>query len=58
MEHPHQGNRSAFRCSVPPGDFHLKGTSGVNKSLSRQYTGGNQYKTPFELGFLFLSFNI
>ena len=66
------GSRSCTTSSIgtsPPGkqicfsmlcsgDFHLKGTSGVNKSLSRQYTGGNQYKTPFELGFLFLSFNI
>ena len=52
------GKQTAFRCSVPPGDFHLKGTSGVAKSLSRLYTGRNQYKTAFELGFLFLGFNI
>ena len=58
-EHPHQGNRSAFRRSVAPGDFHLKGTSGVTRSLSWLYTGRDQYETAFELGFLlFLAFNI
>ena len=57
-EHPHQGNRSAFRRSVAPGDFHLKGTSGVTRSLSRLYTGRDQYETAFEIGFLFLAFNI
>ena len=57
-QHPYQGNRSAFRRSVAPGDFHLKGTSGVTRSLSRLYTGRDQYKTAFELFFLFLGFNI
>ena len=56
-EHPHQGNRSAFRRSVAPGDFHLKGTSGFTRSLSLLYAGRDQYKTAFELGFLFLVFN-
>ena len=57
-EHPHQGNTSAFRRSVALGDFHLKGTSGVTRSLSRLYTSRDQYETAFELGFLFLTFNI
>ena len=57
-EHPHQGNRSAFRRSVAPEDFHLKGTSDVPRSLSRLYTGREQYETAFKLAFLFLAFNI
>ena len=57
-EHPHQGNRSAFRRSVAPEDFHLKGTSDVTRSLSRLYTGREQYETAFKLAFLFLAFNI
>ena len=54
-ERPHQGNRSAFRRSVAPGDFHLflTGTSGVTRSLSRLYTGRDQCKTAFVLGFYF-----
>ena len=52
-EHPHQGNRSAFRRSVAPEDFHLKGTSGVTRSLSRLYTGREQYETAFKLAFYF-----
>ena len=36
----------------------MKGTSGVTRSLSRLYTGRDQYETAFELGFLFLAFNI
>ena len=50
--HPHQGKRSACRRSVAPEDFHLKGTSGVTRSLSRLYTGRDQYETAFELGFI------
>ena len=57
-EHPHQENRSAFRRSVARGDFRLRGTSGVTKSLSCLYTVRDQYKAVFELGFLFLAFNI
>ena len=53
LEHPHQGNCSAFRRSFAPADFHLMGTSGVTKSLSRPYTGRGQYKTAFELSFYF-----
>ena len=52
-EHPHQGNRSAFRRSVAPEDFHLKGTSDVPRSLSRLYTGREQYETAFKLAFYF-----
>ena len=51
-EHPHQGNRSAFRRSVAPEDFHLKGTSGVTRSLSRLYTGREQYETAFKVPFI------
>ena len=29
-EHPHPGNRSAFRRAVAPLDFNLRGTSGVS----------------------------
>ena len=54
-EHPHQGNRSAFRRSVAPEDFHLKGTSGVTRSLSRLYTGREQYETAFKLAFFISS---
>ena len=70
-EHPHPGNRSAFRRSVAPGDFHLKRTSGVfllflfkllllcnTKSLRRLYTGRDQFKTAFEVVFLLLGYNI
>ena len=57
-EHPRQGNRSAFRRSVASRNFHLKETSGVTGSLSRLYTGRDEYRTAFELGFLFVAFNI
>ena len=52
-QQPGQGNRSAFRRSVAPEDFHLKGTSGVTRSLSRLYTGREQYETAFKLAFYF-----
>ena len=53
------------------GDFHLRGTSGVfllfpfellllsnTKSLRRLHTGGDQFKTAFEVVFLLLGYNI
>ena len=52
-EHPHQENRSTFRRSVARGDFHLRGTSGVTKSLSCLYTGSDQCKAALSSAFFY-----